>query len=115
MALVREAVHIVQEGIADAEAVDLVARMSFGLRLPVMGILEFQDLIGVDLSLAVLDYVAPSLNNDPGAPRLMREMLQRGELGVKAGKGFYDWSAKDAQAIRDRRDQFLVAFLKGNY
>jgi 3-hydroxybutyryl-CoA dehydrogenase len=113
MALLREAVHIVQEGIADAESVDLAAKMSFGLRLPVMGILEHQDMIGVDLSFAVLDYVAPGLYNHPGAPRLMHEMLQRGELGVKTGKGFYDWGSKDVQAIQDRRDQFLAAFLRG--
>jgi 3-hydroxybutyryl-CoA dehydrogenase len=115
MALVREAVNIVQEGIADAESVDLAAKTGFGLRLPVYGILEHQDMVGLDLGIRVVDYVTRDLNNEPGAPRLMREMLERGELGVKAGKGFYDWSQRDAAAVKARRDRFVLAFLKANY
>jgi 3-hydroxybutyryl-CoA dehydrogenase len=57
MALVREAVNIVQEGIADAESVDLAAKTGFGLRLPVYGILEHQDMVGLDLGSRVLDLV----------------------------------------------------------
>ena len=115
MALVREAVHIVQEGIADVEAVDLAAKTGFGLRLPVYGILEHQDMVGLDLGTLVVDYVTQDLNNEPGIPRLMREMLDRGEMGVKAGKGFYDWSRKDAEAVKARRDRFVVEFLKAGY
>ncbi|MCW5977820.1 MAG: 3-hydroxyacyl-CoA dehydrogenase family protein [Bryobacteraceae bacterium] len=112
MALVREAVHIVQEGIADAESVDLAAKTGFGLRLPVYGILEHQDMVGLDLGSRVLDYVTSDLNSDAGLPPLMREMMERGELGVKTGKGFYDWSKRDAEAVKARRDRFVLAFLK---
>ena len=94
MALVREAINIVQEGIADADAVDLAAKTGFGLRLPVYGILEHQDMVGLDLGSRVLDYVTRDLNNEPGLPSLMREMMDRGELGVKTGKGFYDWTTQ---------------------
>ncbi len=113
MALVREAVNIVERGIADAEAVDLAARTGFGLRLPVYGILEHQDMVGLDLGIRVVDYVTRDLNNEPGAPRLMREMVERGELGVKTGKGFYDWSKRDPEEVRARRDNFVLEFLKG--
>jgi 3-hydroxybutyryl-CoA dehydrogenase len=112
MALVREAVNIVERGIADAEAVDLAARTGFGLRLPVYGILEHQDMVGLDLGIRVVDYVTRDLNNEPGAPRLMREMVERGELGVKTGKGFYDWSRRDPEEVRARRDNFVLEFLK---
>lgn len=112
MALVREAVNIVERGIADAEAVDLAARTGFGLRLPVYGILEHQDMVGLDLGIRVVDYVTRDLNNEPGAPRLMREMVERGELGVKTGKGFYDWSKRDPEEVRARRDNFVLEFLK---
>lgn len=115
MALVREAVHIVQEGIADAEAVDVAAKTGFGLRLPVYGILEHQDIVGLDLGSRVVDYVTRDLNNEVGMPRLMREMLDRGELGVKTGKGFYDWSRKDAEAVKARRDRFVLEFLKSGF
>jgi 3-hydroxybutyryl-CoA dehydrogenase len=115
MALLREAANIVQEGIADAEAVDQAAKTGFGLRLPVYGILEHQDMVGLDLGSSVLDYVARDLNSEPGMPRLIREMLDRAELGVKTGRGFYDWSKKDAAAVRARRDRFVIEFLKGGY
>lgn len=115
MALVREAVNIVQEGIADAEAVDLAAKAGFGLRLPVYGILEHLDMVGLDLGSLVVDYVTRDLNNEPGVPRLMQEMMDRGELGVKTGKGFYDWSKRDAEAVKARRDRFVLEFLKAGH
>jgi 3-hydroxybutyryl-CoA dehydrogenase len=112
MALVREAVHIVAEGIADVEDVDIAAKTGFGLRLPVYGILEHQDMVGLDMAFAINDYVSGDLYNEPHAPALYRELLDRGELGVKTGKGFYDWSEKDAAAVRARRDRFVLDFLR---
>lgn len=115
MALVREAIHIVESGIADPEDVDLAAKAGFGLRLPVYGIFEHQDMVGLDLGSRVLDYVSRDLSNVRGLPPLVREKLDRGELGVKAGKGFYDWSKKDAEAVKQRRDRFVLEFLKSGY
>jgi len=112
MALVREAVHIVAEGIADVEDVDIAARNGFGLRLPAYGIFEHQDMVGLDLGIAVVDYAARDLYNEPHAPPLYQEKIARGELGVKSGKGFYDWSKKDANEVRARRDRFVLEHLK---
>src|SRR6185369_17252095 len=58
MALVREAVNIVAEGIADVEDVDMVAKNGFGLRLPVYGIFEHQDIVGLDMGMKIVDYVS---------------------------------------------------------
>jgi len=115
MALVREAIHIVQEGIADADAVDTAAKTGFGMRLPVYGIFEHQDLVGLETCSAVLDYVSRDLSDTKGLPPLVKQMIERGEMGAKAGKGYYDWSKKDADAVKSRRDRFIVAFLKGGY
>jgi len=112
MALVREAIHIVQEGIADVEDVDNVARSGFGLRLPVYGIFEHQDMVGLDMASAVVDYVSRDLCSQPGAPELMRSKVAAGNLGVKSGQGFYDWSVKSADAVKARRDAFVLDFLK---
>jgi 3-hydroxybutyryl-CoA dehydrogenase len=111
-ALVREAVHIVAQGIADAESVDLAARYGFGLRLPVYGVLEHQDIVGLDLAFAVSDYVTQDLNCEPHGPALMREMIAKGQLGAKSGQGFYDWSKRSADEARARRDSFVLEFLK---
>ena len=112
MALVREAVNIVAEGIADVEDVDLAAKSGFGLRLPVYGIFEHADIVGLDMGLSIVDYVSQDLYNEPQAPDLYRKKVADGDLGVKTGKGFYDWSVKNADAVRARRDRFVLEFLR---
>lgn len=112
MALVREAVNIVQEGIASAEDVDLAARLGFGLRLPAYGVLEHQDIVGLQMAFSICDYVAEDLNNDPKAPDLFREKIQAGEWGAAAGKGFHDWSKKSATQVKERRDRFVTECLR---
>ena len=112
MALVREAAYIVEEGIASADDVDTVARNGFGLRMPAYGILEHQDVVGLNLGLAVVEYVARDLYNEPRAPEYFRELVRRGELGASTGKGFYDWSVKSAGEVRARRDAFLIEVLR---
>lgn len=112
MALVREAANIVAEGIADAEDVDTVAKNGFGLRMPAYGILEHMDVVGLDLGLRVVEYVAQDLYNEPRAPEYFRDLVRQGDLGAKTGRGFYDWSVKSADAVRARRDAFLVEVLR---
>lgn len=112
MALVREAIHIVESGIAGVEEVDLAARRGFGLRLPAYGIFEHQDAVGLDMALGILNYVSQDLYNAPRAPQLMHDMVARGELGAKSGKGFYDWSEKSIDEVRARRDRFVLDMLK---
>lgn len=111
-ALIREAVYIVQEGIASAEDVDLAAKAGFGLRLPVYGIFEHQDAVGLDMTIGILDYIARDLCNEPGAPPFAKQLVADGKLGAKTGKGFYDWSEKDVNAVKARRDEFVLEFLK---
>jgi 3-hydroxybutyryl-CoA dehydrogenase len=112
MALVREAAHIVAEGIADAEDVDLVAKNGFGLRMPAYGIFEHQDAVGLDMGLSILDYVAKDLYNEPKAPDFYRAKVASGELGAKSGKGFYDWSKKSIEEVKNRRDRFIIDVLR---
>jgi 3-hydroxybutyryl-CoA dehydrogenase len=112
MALIREAAHIVSEGIASAEEVDLAARASFGLRLPMYGLLEHMDIVGLDMSMGILEYVASDLYNDVAAPSRYRELVAEGNLGAKTGQGFYDWSVKSADEARARRDAFVLQMLR---
>jgi len=112
MALVREAANIVAEGIAEADDVDTVARNGLGLRMPAYGILEHMDVAGLDLAIAVLEYVVPDLYNEPRAPEYFRALVRQGDLGAKTGRGFYDWSVKSADAVQAGRDEFLVEVLR---
>jgi 3-hydroxybutyryl-CoA dehydrogenase len=111
-ALIREAINVVQEGIASPEDVDLAVKTGFGLRLPVWGIFEHADAVGLDLVKAVQDYVLPDLNNQPQACALINQKVDNGELGSKTGRGFYDWSRQDMSAAKARRDAFLIQFLR---
>lgn len=110
-ALRREAIAIVAQGIASPEDVDRIARLSFGLRLPVVGPLETIDLGGLDLTLAIQAYLLPKLDRSTEPSQLVQDKVARGELGAKAGKGFYDWSpARMARVVR-QRDEALLEML----
>ena len=111
-ALMREAIYIVQEGIADVADVDLAARTGFGLRLPAYGIFEHIDNAGLPLVYSVVDYVSKDLCNESGAPAILREKIDAGKTGAQNGAGFYDWEVRDVRAMRERRDAFLLDFLK---
>jgi len=112
MALVREAANIVAEGIADADDVDTVAKNGFGLRMPAYGIFEHQDIVGLDLGIRVVEYVAADLYNEPRAPEYLRDLVRNGQLGAKTGRGFYDWSTRSADEVKARRDAFLIEVLR---
>lgn len=112
MALLREAAYIIAEGIADADDIDTVIKNGLGLRMPAYGTMEHIDVTGLDLGLSVLEYVARDLYNEPRAPEYLRDLVRRGHLGAKTGKGFYDWSMKSADQVRARRDEFLVEVLR---
>lgn len=111
-AMIRECVHIVQEGIATAEDVDLAVKTGVGLRLPVYGVFEHADMVGLDLVKAVQDYVLPDLSTVQEAGRPHQEKVAKGELGVKSGRGFLPWTPEKAQEVRARRDAFLIQFLR---
>ncbi len=111
-AMIRECVNIVQEGIASAEDVDLAVKTGVGLRLPVYGVFEHADMVGLDLVKAVQDYVLPDLSTSAHAGRLHQEKVAKGELGVKAGRGFLEWTPEKVQEVRARRDAFLIQFLR---
>ncbi len=108
----REAIAIVAQGIASPEDVDLITRLSFGLRLPVVGPLETVDLGGLDLTLAIQTYLLPELDRSTEPLQLIRDKVTRGELGAKAGKGFYDWSPGRAARVIRQRDETLLEMVK---
>jgi 3-hydroxybutyryl-CoA dehydrogenase len=111
-ALIRECISIVEEGIASAEDVDLAIKAGMGLRFPVYGVFEHADLVGLDLAKAVLDYVLPDLTTIKSGGPLLEQKVAKGELGAKVGKGFLTWTPEKADQVRQRRDQFLMQFLR---
>jgi len=111
-ALWREAIEIVGRGIASAEDVDTVAKMTFGLRLPVLGPLENMDLVGLDLIQTIHKYLLADLAANRGPGRLLEELNQKSQLGMKTGAGFYDWKKRDPTAVIEARDKQIARELK---
>jgi 3-hydroxybutyryl-CoA dehydrogenase len=111
-ALVREAIYMVQEGIASAEDVETAIKAGFGLRLPVYGPFEHADAHGLALTLAVQTTVSPHLCNATEPLPLLKEMVATGKTGAHAGQGFHDWRSRSIEDVIRRRDLFLVQRLK---
>jgi 3-hydroxybutyryl-CoA dehydrogenase len=111
-AVIREAINIVQMGLASPEDVDTAIKMGMGIRFPVWGPLEHIDGVGLDLALSVQRDVLVGLDNDPEPPRYLQELVEQECLGYKTGKGFYDWQVKDMQDLATRRDRFIIEALR---
>ena len=101
-ALLREALSIVDKGIASAEDVDTVVKMSFGRRLAVAGPFEVFDIAGWDTIAKIIDQLFPDLDSSAAIPSSINGMVSRGELGVKSGSGFYEWDNPSVNALRGR-------------
>jgi 3-hydroxybutyryl-CoA dehydrogenase len=111
-ALVIEAVSMLEEGLATAEDIDTAVKMTLGLRLPILGPLETVDLGGMDTFLYAYDYLYKTLGEKFKPPNLLKRKVELGELGIKTGKGFYDYKGKDIKSIIKRRDEWLIEQLK---
>lgn len=111
-AMIREAVNIVEIGLASAEDVDLAIKMGMGIRLPVWGPLEHIEAVGLDLGLKVQQTVLPGISGSATASKYLENMVRRGDLGYKTGKGFYDWSKKDMDKLAKTRNEFIIETLK---
>ena len=107
-ALVREATNLVSEGVASAEDIDLAVQTSFGLRFMVSGPLEQRDLGGLDLHVALARGLWPHLSTSDGPFPAVVEMVERGELGLKSGRGFFDWGGRDPEEVRRERTTRLI-------
>lgn len=107
-ALWREAFSIIENGIADAETVDEAISMGFGLRLPVLGPIENTDMVGTDLVLAIHKYIFPHLENSTEPSPLLKELVAKGDLGFKSGKGFHEWDEQKIKASREKLSDHLL-------
>ncbi|MGO3367505.1 3-hydroxyacyl-CoA dehydrogenase family protein [Agrococcus casei] len=89
VALGLEAIRMLEAGVASAADID--AAMELGYRHPA-GPLKTTDIVGLDVRLGIADELARELGPRFEPPQLLRDMVARGELGRKSGKGFYEWS-----------------------
>jgi len=107
-ALWREAISLVEKGIADPEDIDRVVKYGFGLRLPFLGPLETADLAGLDLVYDIHQYLFLDLENRSTPSPLLKKLVDQKRIGVKTKKGFYHWTDESIKQIILQRDQALL-------
>lgn len=108
VALVRECLSLVENGVASPRDIDVVVKNSFGRRFSAAGPFEIFDLAGWDMAFAVAKYLVPHIESSIEIPQILREKVDAGELGVKTGKGFYEYTDESANALRGRVAQALI-------
>ena len=116
-ALWREAISIVERGIADAETVDDACKYSFGLRLPYLPPLVNSDMVGTQLTYNIHSYVLNDLEDRHDASPLLKEMIDAGELGFRAEtvdgkkKGFKEYTEEEIASINGGLNEYLIKML----
>lgn len=117
-ALWREAISIVDQGIADAETVDLACRTSFGLRLPYLPPLVNSDMVGTQLTWNIHSYVLEHLADNHEPSPIVKTMIDEGKLGFRAelneeGKrvGFMEYTDEEIKAKNAGLIEYLIKML----
>lgn len=106
----QEVFYLLEHGYCDAEAIDLAVKASFIPRACVLGLCKRMDFGGVDMTANNFrnhSYEMPHPPADEPIPHVLEEMVDRGELGIKTGKGFYDYSDVDIEELKAKRDKQL--------
>jgi 3-hydroxybutyryl-CoA dehydrogenase len=118
MGLMREIWSVWRQGIASPEDIDLVVKGGFGLRLAIMGPLQMCDMGGLDIWYTAANQLFKDIDSTPEPPEELEKLVEAGELGVKTGKGFFDYetdpSGKDTGKTVKERDRMLLNILKSN-
>lgn len=111
-AVFREALNIVEQGIATIEDVDKAMKYGPGFRYPVLGPLETADLGGLDTFYYISSYLFNELSSVKEPTSLQQEFMNNKSFGVKSGNGFYDYSDGKGELVMKRRDKNFFKMLK---
>jgi len=111
-ALWREALALVEQGVATPADVDTMIKYSFAMRMPPLGIFEYMDMVGVDLVHSVHAYLFAELDNSTTPSPLTAELCEKGQLGMKTGQGFFAWTPEEMEERKRKRDDEVVRQLR---
>jgi 3-hydroxybutyryl-CoA dehydrogenase len=111
-ALFREALYLLQEGIASKDDIDAAVIYGFGRRLCVTGPFVSADLGGLDIYAEISDYLFESLTNSDRSFPVLKNLVNNKYYGCKTGKGFYEWTPSSSQEISIKREKELIRFLQ---
>lgn len=112
LAVLREALHIVDAGIATPEAVDEIIKYSLGRRWSLVGPIASADLEGLDVFDNISKYLYADLSATQGEDPALAKKVADHALGLKTGHGFYDWVGDAGKEMVTQRDRKLLNLLK---
>ena len=114
-AILHEAYYLIDEGVATAQEIDRCAREMLAPRMCITGLIEQKDISGLDTHALAQRALVPVLHHGDKPRRALQDLYEAGHLGIKTGRGFYDWSGKDPDQIKaesGRRLTELLDYLK---
>jgi 5-formyl-3-hydroxy-2-methylpyridine 4-carboxylate dehydrogenase len=111
-AILREAVSLVEKRVVSPEELDKCFKWGLGLKLAVIGPMELLDVAGLDIYEAVASYLNEDLENSAAVPAYISKLTKEKRLGMKTGKGIFDYTPEKAQQLRAARAAKLVAVRK---
>jgi 3-hydroxybutyryl-CoA dehydrogenase len=113
-ALLREAMYLVDKGLADPEDIDKALMNSFMPRYTSIGIFEHHDAYGMDMLEKLQNYLYPHLAAGKGAPDMVVSKVKAGTLGMKTGKGIYEWNEASIADFKKRAAEPYWRFFNWN-
>lgn len=108
--VLRELLYMVENGIVSYEDGDALLKYGLGLRYACLGPFEIADLGGIDTFSHISNYLFADLCDDKKGSKLFQDLVEQGNLGVKSGKGIYDYSDGRGEQVVQYRDHMLQAF-----
>jgi len=111
-AMAREIFYLLDKGYASPEGIDRAVKNSLGIRIPVLGVVQRYDFAGLDLALTFEQNPSIHLVSKDRSPKTLMDLVKRGNLGVKSGKGFYDYSSRKISDVLKERDMKMIKLLK---
>src|SRR5229473_5314846 len=110
-AILHEAYYLIEAGVASAEDIDHAARRMLAPRMCLNGLIQQKDISGLKIHADAQASIVPRLFHNGVPNPMLQAMVARGETGLNAGKGFYDWTGADPERKRERVSRALTALL----
>ncbi len=111
-AIIREALDLLERGVATSEDIDAVIRWGVGMKLAVIGPLALLDVAGLDIYHSVAGYLNADLSARKDVSPLIRDRVAKGELGIKTGRGLAAYDTDQIPRLAERRGRLLLQVRK---
>ena len=108
-ALMREALSLVEEGVATPDDIDTAVRYSFGFRYAAVGPMTQKEISGWEGMTLAAELIYPSLSNITQPPSCVTNLVKSGKTGIAKGAGFKDWPTDEATLMKQKYEQRLKA------